>query len=704
MANIAAIGLVHARPGRWLLLGLFLLFLCVPLSASESIRVKGLGWFQSRALTQQIAFLRGDTIGEERLLDAAIIEDSAFLLLAQLQRLGYFNPRFEARWVQLGEPHSAEWESPYQPAISMEVMTDSVTFHIDAGPLAFYDHVEVHGLEVLDSQRALRMIVPDNALIRTRRARVFTNDNLENRIDRILDELDRRGHRQARLLEESVEMDAESGAVDVVLRFEEGPVFRVGRVEMVDGDEVETDLSHVDGEVIHTREWEREQRQLLLNQAWRKGYADARVRVSIIESTPLEDGVVYRDLRFTLLRGEHITLESVKFESEDPVRGSVLRRQSALRAGEPLDIVAVSDARRRLMALGVFRSVDLRYEEGETADARRVYFDLQPGTRQEVSLLGGWGSYEMARGGILWQRNNLWHRAHRLDVDTRVSMKARSLSGRYTIPQLFGTDLTGYTRSRYVYREELSFDRELIGASVGTRFVIPRSDWSASVEYTIERQDTLRRGSGGFQTKERATVAGINTRLVLDLRDDVIYPERGLMLSVGSLLSASYLGADVNFQKTELAAAYHYPLGDSRVLHTGLRLGHILSFGDASNNVPFNERFFPGGDQSIRGYRQGEASPLDANGQQIGAESYLLANLELQQRVIGRTYVVLFWDSLATTVEANQTGSASFLHSSGLGLRYRTPLGPVRLEYGRNLNPRPTDPQGTLLFSIGFPF
>ncbi len=695
---------MHLRMGRWLLLGLLLFTIGVPFASADGIRVRGLGFFQSRALTQQIAFLRGDTIGEDRLLDAAMIEDSAFLLLAQLQRLGYFSPHFEARWIQAGEPYTAEWQQPYQPTISMEVVTDAATFHVDAGPLAFYNNVELHGLEVLDPERALQMIVPDNALIRTRRARVFTNDNLENRIDRILDELDRRGHRQARLIEELVEMDVESGAVDVVLRFEEGPVFRVGKVEIVDGDAVSTDLSHVDGEVIHTREWEREQRQVLLNQAWRGGYADARVRVSIIASTPIDDATVSRDLRFTLLRGEHITLESVTFESEDPVRGSVLRRQTALRAGEPLDIVAVSDARRRLMALGVFRTVDLRYEDGETADSRQVFFDLQPGTRQEVSLLAGWGSYEMARGGILWQRNNIWHRAHRLDVDARASMKARSLSGRYTIPQLFGTDLTGFTRTRYTYREELSFDRELIGASFGTRFVIPRSDWLASVEYTIERQDTLRRGSGAFQTKEQATVAGINARLILDLRDDVIYPERGLMLSLGSLFSAAYLGADVNFQKSELAAAYHHPLGESRVFHTGLRLGHILSFGDASNNVPFNERFFPGGDQSIRGYRQGEASPIDANGQQIGAESYMLANFELQQRVIGRSYVVLFWDSLATAVEASQLGSASFLHSYGLGFRYRTPLGPIRLEYGRNLNPRPTDPKGTVLFSIGFPF
>lgn len=343
--------------------------------------------------------------------------------------------------------------------------------------MAFYDALTIEGLTVLDERRALRMIVPDNALIQTRRARVFTKDNLEDRVDRILDELDRRGHRRAQVVDSAIDINKETGAVAVSLRFEEGPRFVVGRVETVDGERVDSDEHYLQQHTLHTREWERENRQLLLNEAWHNGYADARVRVQVIKERPLEDGIVQRDLRFVLLRGEQITLESVHFETDDPVRGSVLRRQTDLRAGEPLDRVAVSDARRRLMALGVFRSVDMRFEDGSEPDMRKVFFDLQPGTRQEVSLLAGWGSYELARGGILWQRNNLWHRAHRLDVDTRASVKARSLSTRYTIPQLFGTDLTGYSRLRYSFREELSFDSETIGANFGTRFVIPRSDW-----------------------------------------------------------------------------------------------------------------------------------------------------------------------------------------------------------------------------------
>ena len=105
----------------------------------------------------------------------------------------------------------------------------------------------------------------------------------------------------------------------------------------------------------------------------------------------------------------------------------------------------------------------------------------------------------------------------------------------------------------------------------------------------------------------------------------------------------------------------------------------------------------------MRGYREGEASPLDQAGDQIGAETYSMFNLELEQRVFSRFSAIVFLDSVVHARD-DFTGETEWLHSVGLGLRYQTAIGPVRLEYGHNLNPRREDPAGTLHFSIGFPF
>jgi outer membrane translocation and assembly module TamA len=117
-----------------------------------------------------------------------------------------------------------------------------------------------------------------------------------------------------------------------------------------------------------------------------------------------------------------------------------------------------------------------------------------------------------------------------------------------------------------------------------------------------------------------------------------------------------------------------------------------------------NKRFYPGGDNSIRGYQSGEAAPRGAGGLFVGAKSYTLVNLELEQALVGQWSVVAFADALGTAVALRDLPFSERLYAVGLGVRYQTLIGPVRLEYGRNLNPRPPDPSGTWHLTIGYPF
>ena len=123
-----------------------------------------------------------------------------------------------------------------------------------------------------------------------------------------------------------------------------------------------------------------------------------------------------------------------------------------------------------------------------------------------------------------------------------------------------------------------------------------------------------------------------------------------------------------------------------------------------ANNLPFNSRFFPGGENSIRGYKEGEASPRNSQGQLVGAETYTLGTVEFEQALTAKWSLVVFSDSLGFARRIQQYPWDTGLFSVGGGLRWHTLIGPVRLEYGYNLNPRPGDPSGTLLFSLGYPF
>jgi outer membrane translocation and assembly module TamA len=161
----------------------------------------------------------------------------------------------------------------------------------------------------------------------------------------------------------------------------------------------------------------------------------------------------------------------------------------------------------------------------------------------------------------------------------------------------------------------------------------------------------------------------------------------------------------VDYQQLQVSASYHAGAGPGRWLHLGAAHAVVATLGSPNDTqLPVNVRFFPGGENSIRGYRSGEAAPRSANGQLIGAKSYTFLSIELEQALTPKWSLVAFSDSLGTAARLADYPFSERLYSVGLGVRYQTIVGPIRLEYGRNLNPRPHDPLGTLQVSVGFPF
>jgi outer membrane protein insertion porin family len=199
-----------------------------------------------------------------------------------------------------------------------------------------------------------------------------------------------------------------------------------------------------------------------------------------------------------------------------------------------------------------------------------------------------------------------------------------------------------------------------------------------------------------------ANVGGVIGELQHDRRDNPLYPRRGYKVFSRFEIGAEPLGGDANYQRFETAAAWHVPLYHGAWLNLGVSHGVVLSA--SAEDLPFNRRFFPGGENSIRGYQEGEASPRDDQGELVGAESFVLGNVEFEQALTRSFSFVVFVDALGFARQLKDYPASTGLIAAGGGLRWKTIVGPVRLEYGHNLNPRPGDPSGTVHFSLGFPF
>lgn len=382
-----------------------------------------------------------------------------------------------------------------------------------------------------------------------------------------------------------------------------------------------------------------------------------------------------------------------------------MRRLVPSKSGDLLNPIRLDNGQARISQLGVFRSVDLRYEPAGD-DTRDVTYAVTEGRRQEISLLAGYGSYEQLRGGVEWRHYNLFGRAHTDSLKLIQSMKSSQGDYVYTVPELFGTTTDGSVRLFGLNREELSFRREEYGANISVLWPLRRIGLALTTGYTFKH---LRNANNELATREtdenQADVASIDVGIVRDRRDNPLRPTKGYKLSAQVESANRALGGQVVYQQFVLAASYHTGWGNGRWIHAGLSHGVVTTFGTSDDSsLPVSVRFYPGGDGSIRGYQQGEAAPRAANGEFVGAKSYVQFNVELEQALTAKWSVVVFGDALGIAARMADYPFSEELYSVGLGIRYQTIIGPVRIEYGHNLNPREFDPAGTLQLSIGFPF
>jgi outer membrane translocation and assembly module TamA len=662
-------------------------------------------------MERRLTFLNGAYDADIYQMEIRELEDSAYIILQQLKRDGHPAPVVDATvLMEDNNEFTQSWTLPFKGMERSDLeraRISTVRFACEPGRLNFYRSVDVQGLDAIDPDIVQGFYLPSGVLFTRKANLAFTEGNLNARTARLLTSLRAKGYMQADLADQVVEIDDTLGDVDVRLVINQGSLHRVGdiRIEIIDQEENSTISEPADyrGAVLNY-EWLRDYRQQILNQYLQAGYPDARLTVTRdLEPSTTEEDTIVVNLNYTVHQGKKARLAGVVFVPDDLLKNSILNRTVELKEDTPYDLLAIEEGRRNLLSLGVLNDVDLVQDITPTGE-RIATYTMTPLPTKKLKLRAGWGSYERARLGLRWERLNLWKRAHRYDIELEYSTKSAQADLTYVIPHFFDKRITAYMKTGHEYREEISYDRTTSTFLVGATRRLEKRDIELSVEYSLEKQDADRDILAVFSSADQATVSSLTVRAIMDRRDNVLYPTSGYDITVESKSALEALGGNSNFQKLELSGSYHKNIWNASYLHLSLRYGGIFSRSPASENLPFNERFFLGGENSIRGYQHGEASPIGPTGQLIGAEAYALVNVELEQRLFSNLSLVTFWDGLGQSVEQETVPESEFLHSIGIGLRLRTPVGPVRLEYGYNLNPRPGDPDGTLHIAVGYPF
>jgi len=676
-----------------------------PRESKADVRVTGLGWWRNRESRLSLERLLGSQRGET--IDANGVEDAAFLLVSALTDEGFLKPVVVIDFKpKSGAVQHFIFDTTLATSMPRPFAAIAVTFHVTKGIRYVVDDVKINGLKALPIKSAKGYFLPGQALFATGKDRAYTPSKISRSADALLDELRQRGYAEAVVREAGIQIDDKSGRVTATIAVVEGPRWEVTglRIEGVDAAQFPPDLTRHFLNRPWTQLWQDDLRAKLRQTYYARGFPNVEVRFSASPTRPSPD---LKTIAVTAIisPGPAVTVGSIRFAGNLHTKESVLRRRVRLSTGAPLDPLELDKARYRLSQLGVFAGVDLHYEPTD-GTVRDPVYTVKESRLLDASLMAGYGSYEQVRAGVELRQLNLFGLAHRDQLDVVKSVKSSRGEYTYTVPELFGETIDGSAKLFGLQRKEVSFLRREAGATLALKRPLPWFQIAATVDYTFQSLSNRDNSLGTSSVDPgQVNVGSIDIYLTSDHRDNPLRPRHGFRWYTQVELASRYVGSEPDYQRLIVGADFHTKWGASRWIHLGVSHGLILTEGARNDRLlPVNKRFYPGGESSIRGYREGEASPRGSDGRFLGAKTYTLVNLELEQALTANWSLVGFTDALGSSSQMAHYPFDEKLYSVGLGVRYQTLVGPVRLEYGHNIHRRPGDPAGTLHFSLGFPF
>lgn len=669
------------------------------------IDLSGMGWFTNRELRRTLQLLLPSGT-DDNPFQRNHIEDAAYLLQGSTRDEGYLAPAIHFKMIARdGSTWNGTWESQgfTVPLPPREDTFRRMEIEIDPKTLYYFDHLEISGVDTITETPEL-FFYTTGFLFNTESNRFYSPGRKTSGIRSIITEFNRAGYLEAEVVEEVENMNPETGAVSLKLVFQSGPRYWIRQVETQthhEGQPVVTKTEHFE-DTPFSSIWLQDHLQGLRRPWYPLGYPDVQAQL-VEEQTEAKGDQIYVDLVLKVDPGQLVTAGTVEFEGIDRTRKSFLNKLVPMEEGETFNILDAEMTRQRLARLGIFEVVEIHYPE--RIDGRQdVLYRVTKRPDYEVSLLAGYGSYETIRGGVEVLQRNLWGRAHQSKLRAVQSLKSTRAEYLYTIPEVWSDSGNVFAKLHFLDRKEVTFHRHEFGGAVGTDYYWKSLDLQTSLQYSYETVQSRNNRFVEAPGVTSAQVGSLQFTVSRNRLDNMLYPTRGYKVFTSYEYASEILGGTVNFQKLEAGASYHTPITGGLVFHGSVRHGLAWSDSDTRDNLPVNRRFFPGGENSIRGYVEGKASPLGIAGGEIGAEVYLLFNLELEQPIMPDFSVVVFTDILGAAANYAQFPADYWLTTVGIGLRYKTIIGPVRLEYGHNLNPRPNTANGALHFSIGFPF
>lgn len=537
-------------------------------------------------------------------------------------------------------------------------------------------------------------------------------EQLQDDRQRVMTYYQDHGYLEARVGEPEVTVKDKEREIEIVIPVTEGPRYNFGTLQLQGDDlvpleEIRTFLALQSGEVFRRSAFARAIDELERRYT-RRGYAYVRVETS----SRLHPDNRTIDITLIVDRGQQARFGRITITGNVTTRDKVIRRELTFTEGDLYDSGALGKSQQKIQNLGFFDTVNINSRPGPEGRID-IDIDVKEHLTGMISLGVGYSTEDRLTGQLKISENNFLGYGQTLALQLEYSPIRKSYALTFTEPAIFDSKNSVSVSIFDLSRDLDTYDRTSIGGRISlgrslfeyTRGFITLKREKVTVEnITADATSYIRAQEGTLSTNS------VRLSLVRDGRDSFFNPTRGNRTAVSGEVGFSGLGGDNSFTKFELEHSYYQPLFWKLVGMIHGQYGVVRPYGQTAeptatrpDQLPIYEKYFLGGILTLRGFPSRGVGPLDENGEPKGAYQQLFFNVETIVPLAPEQglNLVFFFDTGNGWDKGESVKLGGLRKSAGIGIRWISPIGPFRLEWGKILDRKEGEDSSDWGFMIG---
>ncbi len=638
-------------------------------------------------------------IKEYSILNRGEIKQSINRLKEYYHQKGYYNVEIKERIEELPQN---------------EV---SLIYEIKEGGKIYIKKIEFVGNEKFDDDD-LKDIMENSEkglLSWVTKSGLLDKKKLEFDVQKITSFYHNQGYMKAKVGEPKISYEKDVGLI-ITMEIVEGPQYKVNEVK-IEGDLIRPsdellERVKIKEEEFFSREVVRKDTMALSTAYADDGYAYAAIS-PVVNANDEEHWV---DITYRISKGKRVRFERINITGNTITRDKVIRRELRVIEGEYFSGSALGKSTQNLYRLGYFENVEVQTKKGSQDDLMVLDINVKEQPTGSFSFGAGYSEFENVIGNFSVRQNNLFGRGQRLSGTATIGSRTQNIDLNFTEPWLFDKPISGGITFYTWERQYDEYTRDSFGGALRIGFPLTylRLDeytrgWARYAYDDAEILDVAENAAQSIKDMEgRNLTSSFSLGIERDSKDRPFVTTRGSLNALSFETAGGVLGGTVEFNKYLATSLWYFPLFWGTVFVAQGRAGYLQEKGDEP--IPVYQKFRIGGINTVRGFEAYSISPRDpVTLEPIGGEQMLIFNAEYrfpflkEQGIIGLVFFdagnVFTDDPTALTVSGLRMGA-------GGGIRWFSPVGPLRVEYGFNLDPDPelNEKKSEWYFTVGGEF